>query len=108
MSNKITNIGNLNVGDIIMWDTGYSMVLPHFAVIDSFTSSGKSARITVLKSHLVSDEYGQRGYKTPTDVRTGTVKTCRIHSIDADPYVCVDGCYSHKWNGEPALYDTMD
>lgn len=99
-----TPTGELKIGTIIVYDLGYSMTLPHFAIIESFTPSGKSARIREMSTNFIPDDrYGQTGYKVPV-APTGEIKTCRIKK----DYVAVDGHWSREWNGRPERYDTMD
>lgn len=103
---SIIETQELAAGDIIEINVGYSMILPHFYIIDGFTPSGKSAYIYELESMFDPSDppYNQRGYKIPTDRKIGERKTCRI----LRGHVNVDGHYSWKWNGKPSLYDSMD
>lgn len=101
--NKMTTF---NPGDILLYDAGYSMLLPHFAIVESITPSGKSVRIRELATEFVPDDrYGQTGYKTPTQNVSGKQKTCRLTKYGQ---VKIDSHYARLWDGRPARYDSMD
>lgn len=97
---------NFKIGDILKYDVGYSMVLPHFAVIAGFTPSGKSAYVYELATDFEPSDppYNQQGYKTPNGRRVGERMTCRIKG----GYVRINNHAAWLWNGQPALYDSMD
>lgn len=93
-------------GDIIVYDTGYTMQLPHFALVEAITPSGKSARIVPLRDNFTpDDQYGQTGYKVPTMEPIGPKRTCRITRYGS---IKIDNAYGYKWGGMPARYDTLD
>lgn len=100
----------LRTGDILEYNVGYSMILPHFVVIEGFTPSGKSAYVRELKADFepADPPYNQRGWKTPTNIRIGERKTCRVKNTSYGPCVKIDGHGAWPWNGEPAEYDSMD
>lgn len=93
-------------GTILVYDAGYSMQLPHFVRIESITPSGKSVRVQELKADFIPDDrYGQTGYKVPTDIPAGKLRTCRITKYGS---IHIDNHYAYEWNGSPARYDSMD
>lgn len=49
---SIVETQELAAGDIIEINVGYSMILPHFYIIEGFTPSGKSAYIWELASEF--------------------------------------------------------
>lgn len=106
----MANTTTLRKGDILKYDVGYSMVLPHFVVIEGFTASGKSAYVRELsmKFEPADPPYNQRGWKTPTSERIGDRMTCRVVHGTYGDYVRVNGHAAFSWNGEPAMYDSMD
>lgn len=94
-------------GDIVETNVGYSMVLPHFYIVEGFTPSGKSAYVRELKAAFEPSDppYNQQGYKTPTRETIGERKTCRFTKSG---YLRIDGHVALLWNGTPSLYDSMD
>lgn len=100
------SMDRIEIGDIIEWDSGYTMILPHFGRVDGFTPSGKSVYLTMLDNQIVEDDgYGQSGTVIP-GCETGQSQTCRI---DPDGnLVYVNHRIAHKWDGQPATFDTYD
>lgn len=91
-----------NVGEIVTWDAGWSMILPHFGRITRRTP----AMIVVkeLCQHRDSDRYGQTGTCVPIDTGTGRIYRARLGKYGFK----VDGHYAHVWGGEPLTFDFMD
>ena len=105
MANESTAMyADLQPGTVLFWDSGWSMLIPHFGVITRRTPK----TITVAElgiTHIGADKYGQHGTAVPKmDVRTGRVYRNRL----TRSYPVVDGHYASIWDGNPKQYDFMD
>lgn len=100
---------NFKIGDILIWNTGYSMILPHFGKVVGFTPSGKSVRVVELGSTLINDDgYGQQGHKIPTNNIVSGAKAYRLKKYMDREYAMIDKHIASKWDGKPAWYDMLD
>lgn len=103
----MTNVNDIKVGDILVYDVGYSMILPHFLRVDSVTPSGKSIRVYPIGEDFEATDggYGQVGYKTPIPEKViGPRRTIRVGKWGPR----IDGHLCRLWNGKPCTYDSMD
>lgn len=109
-TNTTTNVPTTDAtaivpGDIVCWDSGWSMCLPHFAKVIRRTRC--MLVVEELQSYSVSDDgHGMCGMKMPTDIGTGEVMKLRLHR---DRWFATrSGNYVHRWNGKAMQYDYMD
>lgn len=92
-------------GDIVCWDSGYSMCLPHFARVLRRTRC--MLVVEELQSYSVLDDgHGMCGMKMPTDIGTGEVMKLRLHS--GRWFATKSGNYVHRWDGKAMQYDYLD
>ena len=106
-STGMTNVeaAAIAAGDIVCWDSGWSMCLPHFAKVIRRTRC--MLVVEELQSYAVLDDgYGTSGMKMPTDIGTGKIMKLRLHS--GRWFATQSGDYVHPWDGKAMHYDYMD
>jgi hypothetical protein len=102
---SISELG-FHVGDIVVWDAGWSMILPHFARIISMTRcTAKAEELSTCAAP--ADKYGQMGHVVPSSP-TGHIITLRTHKNGGLHTQGSSGHSVYKWDGKPAMYDYMD
>lgn len=92
------------VGDILVSQWGYSMVIVDFYEI--IKSTGKTFVLRQLKDDIVSGN-GMQGKSVPVE---GKYEDDKEHRVRVNKYnrVKIDGAYLSLWNGEPVSFDHMD
>lgn len=105
IANATTDAAAIAAGDIVCWDSGWSMCLPHFAKVIRRTRC--MLVVEELQSYAVLDDgYGTSGMKMPTDIGTGKIMKLRLHS--GRWFATQSGDYVHPWDGKAMHYDYMD
>lgn len=96
-----------NVGTVITYDVGWSMILPKFALIVRRTPKTITT-VGLPTTKQDTDGYGFTGYEQPVtsvyvpeDVR-GSLSRLGRHGFS------VDGHPARIWDGSPRYYDHMD
>lgn len=104
-----TNYGDgFDVGDVVTYDAGWSMTLPHFAFVMRRTP--KMIETIDLPTVVTSsDVYGQIGSKRPVGVidlsQDYPTKRSRMRKGGG---FSIDGHWTHPWDGGDRHYDYMD
>lgn len=98
---------SIGVGDIVCWDSGYSMFIPHFARVTRRTPC--TIVVAELETASVCDDgYGMCGTAVPTSVGTGMTMRCRARR-DGSMFLTPGGRHAiRKWDGAPLPFDYMD
>jgi len=100
-----TDAAAIAAGDIVCWDSGWSMCLPHFAKVIRRTRC--MLVVEELQSYSVLDDgYGTCGMKMPTNIGTGNIMKLRLHR--GRWFATQSGDYVHPWDGKAMHYDYMD
>lgn len=100
-----TDAAAITAGDIVCWDSGWSMCLPHFAKVIRRTRC--MLVVEELQSYSVLDDgYGTCGMKMPTDIGTGKIMKLRLHR--GRWFATKSGNYVYPWDGKAMHYDYMD
>ena len=97
-----------NVGTIVSYNVGYSMVLPKFALIIRRTP--KMIETVVLPTVKEStDGYGFQGYERPvTRILVPEGIKGRRTRMGKGGAFSVDGRYTRIWDGSAKWFDHMD
>lgn len=97
-----------DVGDVVTYNSGYSMILPHFAFVVRRTPK-MIETIDLPTVDTSTDGYGQMGYKRPVgiiDLSLGyPTKKSRMRKGGS---FSIDGHWTHPWEGDSKHYDYMD
>ena len=106
---KPTDYGDgFDVGDVVTYNSGYSMILPHFAFVVRRTPK-MIETIDLPTVDTSTDGYGQMGYKRPVgviDLSLGyPTKKSRMRKGGS---FSIDGHWTHPWEGDSKQYDYMD
>jgi len=100
------------VGDILSYDAGYNMILPHFLRVIELNKTGKSCKVEELENELVSGSYNGGGKVVPRTDKKGKPldKQYRIQmsSYYHKPFIKVDKHEAYLWDGKPETIDMND
>lgn len=94
------------VGDILVGQWGYSMIIVDFYEIIKTTGSHKTFVLKKLKEKIVSGS-GMQGTSVPDEGKYEDDKEIRAR-VNKYNRVKVDNAYLSLWNGEPVHFDHMD
>lgn len=97
-----------DVGDVVYYNAGWSMILPHFALVVRRTPK-MIETIDLPTVDTSTDGYGQMGHKRPVDVVDLSEERRRTKNrMNKSGTFSVDGHYTRPWDGESKDYDYMD
>lgn len=97
---------DVGVGDILVYDAGYSWIMPVFVVVTRRTE--KMFWTQRLHQIVVSDDgYGQSGTVMP-DIESVHYSYPEVGNRIIDSYLRVEGHYAKYWNGDPVFFDYYD
>lgn len=104
-----TNYGDgFDVGDIVTYDSGWSMTLPHFAFVMRRTPKTIET-IDLPTVDTSSDVYGQIGSKRPVGIidlsQNFPLKKSRMRKHGG---FSIDGHWTHPWDGNSSNFNYMD
>lgn len=106
---KPTDYGDgFDVGDVVTYDVGWSMSLPHFALIVRRTPK-MIETIDLPTVSIPADQYGQYGTKRPVDVvNLAEEHPTRRTRMGKGGSFSIERHWTHPWDGRGQTYDYMD
>lgn len=97
-----------DVGDVVTYDAGWSMTLPHFAFVVRRTPK-MIETIDLPTVNTSSDMYGQTGSKRPVPAIDLSGDWPRKKSrMRKGGSFSIDGHWTHPWDGGSQYFDYMD
>lgn len=99
----------VQVGTVLFYDSGYSMMLPHFLRVENRTACYASVVELKTKNMPSDPPYNQCGSRVPLvdEPATGILET-KVQLNAKSGYMKFDGHYTSVWDGKPKQYDYMD